>query len=268
MTTRRNLLAQAASFGGAITALTTSAVGATKSDQARRASEIHNFVLVHGAWHGGWCYRRVADLLRAQGHHVETPTLTGLGERSNLAGFPINCSMHVQDVVNVIRWERLEDVILCGHSYGGMVIGGVADAIPQTISAVVYLDCPLPENGKSAFDLVPQAQARLVAATAEYGGFLVKPPPAKSFGVNAADQDMVDGLLTPHPLASLCESLKLTGAYMRIARKIYVQATNGHYPAPARIRDDQEWKVIEIASGHDVMIDAPAALADVLQGVV
>jgi pimeloyl-ACP methyl ester carboxylesterase len=268
MTTRRDLLAQAASLGGVITASSADALGGTRSNGEGRTKVSRNFVLVHGAWHGGWCYRRVADLIRAQGHHVETPTLTGLGERSHLAGFQINCSTHIQDVVNVIRWERLEDVILCGHSYGGMVIGGVADAIPQTISAVVYLDCPLPENAKSAFDLVPQAQARLVAATAEYGGFLVKPPAAKAFDVNAADQDMVDALLTPHPLASLCEPLKLTGAYMRIVRKIYVQATSGHYPAPVRIKEDPDWKVVDVTSGHDIMIDAPAAVANVLLSTV
>jgi len=268
MTTRRAVLAQAASFGGAATALSAGANAATTSDRTRRGSHIRNFVLVHGAWHGGWCYRRVADLLRAQGHHVETPTLSGLGERSHLAGFPINCSTHIKDVVNVIRWERLDNVILCGHSYGGLVIGGVADAIPEAISALVYLDCPLPENGKSAFDLVPQMQASALASTADYGGFLVKPPAAKAFGVNAADQAMVDALLTPHPLASLCEPLRLTGAYMKIARKIYVEATNGHYPAPARIREDQDWKVTEVPSGHDIMIDAPAALTEILLGTV
>jgi len=268
MTTRRELLAQAASLGGAMTASSADALGSTKNKDGGRMKKSRNFVLVHGAWHGGWCYQRVAELLRGQGHRVYAPTLTGLGERSNLAGFPINCSTHIQDVINVILWEKLENVILCGHSYGGMVIGGVADAIAQKISAMVYLDCPLPEDGKSAFDLVPQALARLVAAAGEYGGFLVKPPSAKTFDVNAADQDMVDALLTPHPLASLCERLRLTGAYMHIARNIYVQATNGHYPAPVRIKEDPEWKVVDVTSGHDLMIDAPSAVADVLLSAV
>src|SRR5277367_5938777 len=79
------------------------------------------FVLVPGAWHGGWCYARVAEILRARGHRVFTPTLTGVGERSHLAQLGVvNCSTHVQDVVNVIKWEQLDDVILCGHSYGGI----------------------------------------------------------------------------------------------------------------------------------------------------
>jgi len=270
MTTRRKLLVQAASLGGAVAASSASALGSTKRHGASRASKSRDFVLVHGAFHGGWCYRRVADILRAQGHRVYPPTLTGLGERSHLAGFAINCSKHIQDVINVIQWERLHDVILCGHSYGGFVIAGVADALPQSISALAYLDCALPENGKSVFDLYPEIQAPFLAATREYGGFLMKPLAAKAFNVNAADQEMVDALLTPHPLASFCEPLKLTGAYMRIAQKVYVQAKNpgGALPVPVRVGEDPGWHVFEIPSGHDVMIDAPAALADVFLSIV
>ena len=267
MTTRRKLLVQAATLGGAVTASSAGTlVGATENNLTGGTSKSRNFVLVHGAFHGGWCYRRVADILRAHGHEVYTPTLTGLGERSHLAGLPINCSMHIQDVVNVIRWERLNEVILCGHSYGGIVIGGVADAIPQSIGAVVYLDCPLPENGKSVLDLVPQLQAPLFAATGGNGGFLFQPGAgaAKGFNVNTADQAMVDALLTPHPFASFCERLRLTGAYMRIAQKVYVRAKNYGFVVPAQVRDSPEWKFFETPSGHDIMIDAPAALADIL----
>src|SRR5580698_6932911 len=97
------------------------------------------FVLVHGVWHGGWCYKRVAVLLRKAGHEVYTPTLTGLGERSHLMSPTIDLDTHITDVVNVIKTEDLSDIILVGHSYGGMVVTGVADALPDRIRSLVYL---------------------------------------------------------------------------------------------------------------------------------
>src|SRR5436190_22734771 len=97
------------------------------------------FVLVHGAWHGGWCWRRVADLLTADGHRVLTPTLTGLGERSHLLSPGISLDTHIADVVNVAKWERLDKIVLVGHSYGGIVISGVAEKISAAISSIVFL---------------------------------------------------------------------------------------------------------------------------------
>ena len=114
------------------------------------------FVLVHGAWHGGWCWRRVADLLTAKGHRVFTPTLTGLGERSHLMQAGINVSTHATDVVNVIKWERLANVVLCGHSYGGMVVSAVAEQALDRIGSIVFLDAFVPENGDSMADLTSQ----------------------------------------------------------------------------------------------------------------
>jgi pimeloyl-ACP methyl ester carboxylesterase len=107
---------------------------------------VQNFVLVHGAWHGGWCWRRVADRLQAAGHKVWTPTLTGLGERSHLIGAHVDLSTHVTDIVNVLKWERLSDVVLCGHSYGGFVISGVAEAMPEAIGSLIFADALLPEK--------------------------------------------------------------------------------------------------------------------------
>ncbi len=117
-----------------------------------------NFVLVHGAWHGGWCYARVAKLLRAAGHDVYTPTLTGVGERAHLTGFPVTLDTHIQDVVNVIEYEDLSDVILCGHSYGGMVITGVAAALGGRIRTLFYLDAFVPKDGESLADNVSAGQ--------------------------------------------------------------------------------------------------------------
>ena len=110
-------------------------------------------MLVHGAWRGSWSWKRVRRQLQAAGHQVFTPTLTGLGERSHLASSDINLSTHIDDIVNLIRWEELSDVILCGHSYAGCVISGVADQVGERIKALVYLDAFLLENGESIMDL-------------------------------------------------------------------------------------------------------------------
>ena len=113
------------------------------------------FVLVHGAWHGGWCWREVADLLRGRGHRVFAPTLTGLGERRHLMSANISLATFVADVAGVIEAEELEDIILVGHSHGGAVISGVADAMPERIRALVYLDATILQNGESAFGVLP-----------------------------------------------------------------------------------------------------------------
>jgi pimeloyl-ACP methyl ester carboxylesterase len=154
------------------------------------------FVLVHGAWHGGWCYKRVARLLRQAGHEVYTPTLTGLGERAHLMNRTIDLNTHVQDIVGVIRCEELSDVVLCGHSYGGMVIAGVAEQIAAKISALVYLDAFVPENGKSLFDYqAAEVAERMRSDAVQNGeGYMITPIPAARFAVNAADAGWVDAM--------------------------------------------------------------------------
>src|SRR6478736_3621992 len=119
------------------------------------------FVLVHGAWRGSWCWKRVRNALQTRGHDVFTPTLTGIGERSHLLTPQVNLDTHIDDVVNLIKWEELSDVVLCGHSYGGCVISGVVDRIPERIRAVVYLDAFILENGQSLHDTLPAAQRDL-----------------------------------------------------------------------------------------------------------
>ena len=113
------------------------------------------YVLVHGAWHGAWCWKRVRAALEKQGHQVFTPTLTGVADRSHLASPQINLDTHIADVANLIRWEELSNVVLCGHSYGGCVISGAADRIADRIGALVYLDAFLLENGQSLHDTLP-----------------------------------------------------------------------------------------------------------------
>ena len=227
-------------------------------------------VLVHGAWHGGWCYRRVADLLRGSGHRVYTPTLTGLGERSHLLSRSINLSTHITDIANGILWEDLRQIILVGHSYGGMVVTGVADAMTDRISALVYLDAFLPTAGKSFHDIVPAELAHAQVQSASAGNGLSVPSiPAAAFNVNETDRSWVDSLCTPHPLGTLTQPIELTGSHARIGTKSYVLATQNPiqlFQGFARsMRDDRSCISYELPCGHDVMIDLPKQTADIIE---
>jgi pimeloyl-ACP methyl ester carboxylesterase len=228
----------------------------------------HTFVLVHGAWHGGWCWRRVADRLRAGGHAVFTPTLTGLGERSHLMSAGIGLETHIADVVNVMAWEQLEDVVLCGHSYGGFIISGVAERKGSPIRSIVFLDAFMPRDGESVQELTGPAVRDAIAAAQERGEFCIPPRSAEAFGVNPADRAWVDRLCVPHPIATVTDKIKLAGAVDRIARKTYVRA--GSYANPGfdraldGVKADPAWRWHEVASGHDVMVDQPERLCEIL----
>jgi pimeloyl-ACP methyl ester carboxylesterase len=231
----------------------------------------HTFVLVHGAWHGGWSWRRVADRLRASEHVVHTPTLTGLGERSHLIAPTVDLTTHIDDIANVIAWEELDRVVLCGHSYGGMVIAGVAERAFEKIRAIVYLDAFLPRNGDTTIDLAPATAQQAMRAHLAVGETALPPRSAEAFGVNEADRAWVDRLCVPQPAAAMTEKIALTGAYERIRRKTYIRAAG--YPNVsfdcfyARARGDASWQTDEINCGHDVMVDRPDWLAERLIAV-
>jgi pimeloyl-ACP methyl ester carboxylesterase len=226
----------------------------------------HTFVLVHGAWHGGWCWRRVADRLRALEHVVYTPTLTGLGERSHLIAPTVGLTTHITDIVNVIAWEELDNIVLCGHSYGGMVVAGVAERAFEKIRSIVFLDAFLPRDGDATVDLVPQPFQQAMRDRLNAGETLLPPRSAESFAVNEADRAWIDRMCGPQPAAAIAEKIALTGAYERIPRKTYIRAVG--YPnaafdgAYARTREDASWRTDEVACGHDVMVDRPDWLAD------
>ena len=227
------------------------------------------FVLLHGAWHGGWCYSRVARLLRSKGYDVFTPTLTGLGERSHLASPAINASTHVQDVLNVIAFEGLNDIVLVGHSYGGQIITAVADAVPDKVRSLVYLDAFVGEDGKSIFDMdSPAATAAYIDMAQSNGGGTVPPLPSTVFGVNSVDQAWVDSRCTPGSLATWSERLSLTGRHKLITNRSYVLATGGNGPFKPvydRVRAEGGWRTYEFDCGHDVMVDMPQQTVDILE---
>jgi pimeloyl-ACP methyl ester carboxylesterase len=226
------------------------------------------FVLVHGAWHGAWCWRRVARLLARNGHEVFTPTLTGLAERSHLLTPAIDLDTHILDVVNVMKWQELNDVVLVGHSYGGMVISGVAETMEKTISSFVMLDAFLPENGQAVIDLQPPPVQDALRAAQRDGATTLPPRSAAIFKVNDNDRAWVDAQCTPQPIKSFLQKVTLTGARERVAKKTYIRAAG--YPsqyfdaglATARARG---WCIREVPCGHDVMLDMPERLTEILQ---
>ncbi len=229
------------------------------------------FVLVHGAWHGGWCYKRAAQQLRKAGHEVHTPTLTGLGERSHLMSRAVTLETHVQDIINVIRWEELSNIVLCGHSYGGMVISGVADKIPEKIRALVYLDAFVPVNGEALMDhLVPEMKAGMRDDARQNGeGYLMSPIPAEVFKVNERDAPWVNQMCVKHPLVCFEQKIALTGALARVSNRTYVLAANWGPPQPfaeiaAKLKGQEGWKIVSLPCGHDVMVDMPKETAEIL----
>jgi len=228
------------------------------------------FVLVHGAWHGGWCWSRVVERLWARGHRAYAPTLTGLGERAHLFSGDITLTTHIDDVANLLRYEDLHDVVLCGHSYGGCVIAGVIEREAARIAAAVFLDAFVPQNGESVFAIVPPAQReRQLNAIADGGAGIALPPiPAAHFRVNEADRAMVDARCVPQPAGTFGERIVLTGAQNGVTRRSFVRATG--YPSPTfdRFRSAAEgdgWHVYDVACGHDVMLDDPDRLAAILE---
>jgi len=227
------------------------------------------YVLVHGAWLGGWCWGRVAARLRAAGHDVFAPSLTGLGDRSHLLNAEVNLSTHIDDICNIIAWENLEDVVLCGHSYGGFVITGVADKLMNRISALHYLDALIPEDGQSMYDTIPVEYRDMFDAGEEEGdGFSVPPISAEDFGVNDGDREWVDSKQSNQSIASFQQPIALTGAHLQITDQQFIWASNFEHPSTRdnyeRLRNDPAWNVISLACGHHIMIDMPDELADIL----
>lgn len=223
------------------------------------------FVLVHGAWHGSWCWARVRQALTEQGHRVFTPTLAGVAEQSHALSPDIDLQRHVEDIANLIRWEELDGVVLCGHSYGGCVISGVAEVVPDRIAALIYLDAFLLEDGECLHDLLPAEHRELQLSLAnEHGeGWRVPPIPAEVFNVNEADRDWVDRQCTPQPLATFQQPLRLPRGPSQIARNHYIYASGWEgtpFTACYHRAKARGWTTSEIACGHDVMLDRPEAL--------
>jgi pimeloyl-ACP methyl ester carboxylesterase len=229
-----------------------------------------SFVLLHGAFHGGWCWARVAPILRAQGHAVFTPTQTGLGERAHLLSRQITLDTFVQDLLGVLESEELEDAVLVGHSFGGIAITGAADRVPRRIRSLVYLDSAIPRDGCSSLDLsTPEIAAERRRLGTASGGLSVAPPDPAVFGVPPGpDSDWVRRRLTPHPFGAFDSTLTLANAPGNGLPCTYVFCTDPVYESLARHRDyaraQPGWLWRELAAGHDAMVTHPAATAALL----
>jgi pimeloyl-ACP methyl ester carboxylesterase len=241
----------------------------TREDVLPKTQDPTTYVLVHGAWHGSWCWNRVRKSLRDAGHQVFTPTLTGLGERSHLNSAAVDLSTHIADVVNLLCWEDLSDVILCGHSYGGSVISGVADRVPERIRALIYLDAFVPEDGECLFDFLSPELAqrmRLQAQTAG-AGWNVPPIPAERFSVNLQDAAWVNAQCTSQSIATFEEHIRLKRAPSRTHGAIHILAT-GWDDSPFRAAHERAkakgWRTRTVTCGHEVMLDLPGELTDLL----
>jgi pimeloyl-ACP methyl ester carboxylesterase len=237
--------------------------------QTQRAT----FVLVHGAWHGGWCWRFVAQWLSARGHVVFTPTLTGLGERSHLSKAATSIDVFVADVINVIATEELKNVVLVGHSFGGLVAAGVADRIPASLDSLVFLDSLLVESGQSAmsaFPLEAMRKRRLVALDGS-GDLALVPPDVEAIGIPDGHPlaSWVRRKMTPHPVLTYQTPLTLRFPLGNNLKRTYLQCTSPSYEAFEGIRHWVRslpgWDWAEIPAGHDAMVLEPSLLAECLE---
>ena len=259
-TTRRTALGAMAAVSAVI------AGGAVQTAQAQTAPK--TFVLVHGTWHGGWCWRRVADALERKGHKVYAESLTGLGDRSHLLTKDVNLTTHVNDVVNLVKWEDLKDVVLVGHSSAGFVITEAAEQIGPSVASIVYLDAFVPQPGDNLISLANPGPRKALEEAVARGDLVAKPVPSAAFKVNVKDQPWVDAKCTPHPLAAVAEKVTAVGAHEKIARKTYIRAKGFDSPVfdqtLAKLQTMPGWKTYEVPSGHDVMVDMPERLVEIL----
>ena len=229
-------------------------------------------VLVHGAWGGAWIWRRVLGPLRAAGHEVHAVTLTGDGERAHLRTPAIGLRTHIDDVLGLVAAEELSGIVLVGHSYGGLVVTGVADALlargPALLRGLVYIDAMVPFPGEcwSSQHSAEVVAARTAAAQANDGA--LPPPDPSGFGLTAADRDWLLRRQVPHPFGPYREALQFSAERLASVPRCFVDCTTPAYPTIApmrqRVRQQPGWHVVELATGHCPMVSEPDALVRVL----
>lgn len=232
------------------------------------------FVLVHGAWHGGWCWAQVAQRLEQAGHRVFAPSLTGLAERAHLFGAQVTLATHVEDVVRLIEWEAPEDCVLVGHSYAGNVLTGVADRLRERVGRYVFLDAAVPPDGVknwrwADFSSENDRQKRLLSIAGAGAGVALPAPPAEAFGIaDPALRGWVGARLTAMPAGTYLEEIRFENGGSHGLRRAFIAAVDPVYPPLRpihdRLRDDPGWEWHTISGGHDAMLTAPGPLAELL----
>lgn len=237
------------------------------------------FVLVHGAWHGGWCWRRVADLLRARGCRVFAPSLTGVGDRAHLFSKDISLQTHVEDILSLVEAEELSDFVLVGHSYGGFIISGVADALRERVARYVYLDASVPPDMSpgASFSWAgcnpPEAREARLKSVREAGkGRALPAPPPSAFAVTEpSDVAWLQRRLRPMPVGTYNRTFTFNRSGSNGLKRTYIASTKPPYGLLAstrdRIKGDSTWAFRTIEAGHDSMVTAPDELASLLVAV-
>ncbi len=225
------------------------------------------FVLVHGGWHGGWCWRPVVERLGAAGHRVFAPTLTGLADRRHLIDCVSGPDTHVEDVVQLIEWEDLSDIVLVGHSYGGTIVTGAASRLPERIARLVYLDAMVPtESGQSPMTMSIASRAAEIAAARRPDGHT--DPTGFERWVSPERINWLKSMATPQPGACMGKGVSLSGREAEILARDYIICTR-HKPSPfwqfyERYKDDPAWRSFTIDSLHNAMIESPDRLVEIL----
>jgi pimeloyl-ACP methyl ester carboxylesterase len=255
-----------AATGGLATAAAPGAIDAAWAQTTRKT-----FVLVSGTFCGGWIWRRVVDRLEQGGHKVFAPSLTGLGERSHLLSKDVNLDTHITDVVNLIKWEGLENVCLVAWSYAGFIGSGALERTGDRVSSVVWLDAFIPVDGQTVSDLSAETVRQAVQVAIDKGEAGIRGLVKISTDAIVAERDraFVESKVTPHPVGTYLQQIKVSGALQKVAKKTYIRLPKFPQPpfdkALADCKSDKSWATFELPDvGHMAMLDAPDRVSELI----
>ena len=255
-------------------AITTAALGASAaalggSEAMAQSGPRKTFVLIHGAYHGGWCWKYVTEILEKQGHKVYAPSLTGNADRSHLLSMNLTLDTHISDIANLIKWEDLKGACLAVHSAGGWPGMGAVEQIGDRLSSVVWVDAFMPKNGESQLEQISPFSRKALEEAMAKGEAGRKPPKASQYSLSEKDYAWMDSKLSPQPNSIVRDAIKLTGAIQKVSKKTFIRAPK--YPqkkfdrAYEECKADPSWKTfVAENSHHDVMIDQPEWLVEIL----
>ncbi len=255
-----------AALGGAALGVGAAALGA---NDAMAQGARKTFVLIHGAYHGGWCWRKVVDILEKRGHKVYAPSLTGHADRSHLLSMNLTLDIQIADIVNLFKWEDIKDACLAVHSGGGWQGAGALEQIGDRMSSIVWVDAFIPKDGERQIDSISAFSRKALEEAMARGEAGRKPPKASQYSLSTKDYEWIDSKLSLQPNSIVTNPIKLTGAMQKVAKKTFIRAPK--YPqkafdaAYAECKANPSWTTyVAENSHHDVMIDAPEWLADIL----
>ena len=232
-----------------------------------------HFLLIHGAWHGGWVWNEISEILNYQGYSVSTPTLTGLGEKKHLLSSKITIDTFIEDVVNHIIFENLNNIILVGHSFAGSVISGVADKLKDRIQKLIYFDAVILKDGQKPFDIAPKelVKERIEFAKRFGNGISIPAPSADAFGVFDVKKSLLlEEKLTPHPLSTYQSKLTIKNEIGNGIPLFYIFCNNPVYKSLESSREvvrKLKWPIFELNAGHDAMLTHPKETLNLLMKI-